>query len=121
MSELNTVAEQYIAVWNETDADARRAAIGKLMTSEITYIDPMAVAEGAEAFDATVAAVQGQFPDFTFRLAGTPDGHHDQVRFTWELGPADGEAMVVGFDVAVLAADGRIKAVYGFLDKVPAL
>jgi hypothetical protein len=78
------------------------------------------VAEGADAFDATIAAVQGQFPDFTFRLAGVPDAHHDQARFTWELGPAGGAALVVGFDVAVLAPDGRIRAVYGFLDKVPA-
>ena len=38
----------------------------------------------------------------------------------WELGPAGAEAIVVGFDVAVLAEDGRMEAVHGFLDKVPA-
>jgi hypothetical protein len=25
---------------------------------------------------------------FTFRLAGAVDGHHNQARFGWELGPA---------------------------------
>lgn len=119
MSDINDTVERYIAAWNETDATARRAAIDALMTQDVTYIDPMAVAEGADALDATIAAVQGQFPDFTFRLAGTPDAHHDQARFTWELGPAGAEAPVVGFDVVVLAEDGRIRAVYGFLDKVP--
>ncbi|WP_344592180.1 hypothetical protein [Actinomadura vinacea] len=49
----------------------------------------------------------------------TAEGH-DIARFTWELGPEGGEAMVVGFDVAVLTPDGRVAKVYGFLDKVPA-
>jgi hypothetical protein len=30
------------------------------------------------------------------------------------------EPLVVGFDVAVLTEDGRIAAIHGFLDKVPA-
>lgn len=28
--------------------------------------------------------------------------------------------MVEGFDVAIVAVDGRVRDVYGFLDKVPA-
>jgi hypothetical protein len=35
-------------------------------------------------------------------------------------GPDGGEAIVIGFDVAVADASGQIAAVYGFLDKVPA-
>ncbi|MEU6738778.1 hypothetical protein [Streptosporangium sandarakinum] len=49
------------------------------------------------------------------------DAHHDVARFTWHLGPEGGEAIVVGFDVAVLTGDGRIREVHGFLDRVPAL
>jgi hypothetical protein len=42
-------------------------------------------------------------------------------RVGWELvAAAGGEPLVVGFDVAV-AADGRLRSVYGFLDKAPAL
>jgi hypothetical protein len=52
------------------------------------------------------------------RLAGAVDAHHDQARFTWELGP-DGDAIVIGFDVAQRDADGRLALVLGFLDKVP--
>ncbi|MFZ0185430.1 MAG: hypothetical protein WAL72_00590 [Streptosporangiaceae bacterium] len=48
------------------------------------------------------------------------DANHDQARFTWHLGPAGGEPVVIGFDVVVLSEDGRIASVYGFLDKVPA-
>jgi hypothetical protein len=55
-----------------------------------------------------------------FRLAGPVDAHHDQLRFSWELGPAGQEAPIVGFDVAIVDDDGRITTVLGFLDRVPA-
>ncbi len=63
--------------------------------------------------------MQAQFTGMTFRLAGAVDGHHDQARFTWELGPDDTDALVVGFDVARWDADGRLSLILGFLDKVP--
>jgi hypothetical protein len=63
--------------------------------------------------------VHEQFPGFTFRLAGPVDGHHDQARFGWELGPEGIEAPIVGFDVAVTDEVGRIRQVHGFLDRVP--
>ncbi|RVX46694.1 SnoaL-like protein [Nonomuraea polychroma] len=120
MSDINMLVARYIASWNETDPVARRAAIDEIWAEDGTYTDPIAVAEGRDAIDATIAAVQGQFPGLTFALAGPVDAHHDIVRFTWELGPEGGEALVVGFDVAVLTPGGRIAKVHGFLDKVPA-
>jgi hypothetical protein len=63
--------------------------------------------------------VQSQFPGFRFRLAGPVDGHHDQARFTWELGPDGAEAPIAGFDVAETDEAGRIRSVHGFLDRVP--
>ena len=114
------LAQRYIDAWNETDMTARRAAVDKLYTDDARYIDPMAVAEGRDAITSMIGAVQEQFPDFTFRLAGSVDGHHNQARFGWELGPAGSPAPIVGFDVAVTDDAGRIRTVLGFLDKVPA-
>src|SRR3954469_22802094 len=108
MSDLNDLVGRYLRTWNETDPAARRAAIDELWAENGTYVDPMAVAEGRDAIDATIAAVQGQFAVLTFSLAGPVDTHHNLARFTWNLGPAGGEAIVVGFDVAVLDEDGRI-------------
>jgi SnoaL-like domain len=120
VSDHTELVDDYIAAWNETEPTARRARIDALWTADGSYVDPMAVAEGRDAIDATIGAVQAQFPGLVFRLGPTVDAHHDQARFTWELGPADGEALVVGFDVAVFDG-GRIRSVHGFLDKVPAL
>ena len=65
--------------------------------------------------------MQQRFPDFRFRLAGPVDAHHDQLRFSWELGPAGApEAPIAGSDVAVRDGAGRLVSVFGFLDRVPA-
>jgi hypothetical protein len=114
------LAERYIATWNETDPGARRRAIDALWAEDARYVDPLAEADGRDAIDATIAAVQSQFPGFAFRLSGPVDGHHDQARFTWELGPDGAEAPIAGFDVAVTDGDGRLRTVLGFLDRVPA-
>jgi hypothetical protein len=120
MSDVNDLIARYIASWNTNDPAARRAAIEDIWTEDGVYTDPMGVADGRAAIDATIAAVQNQFPGLLFRLAGPVDAHHDIARFTWELAPDGGEALVIGFDVAVLTVDGRLGKVYGFLDKVPA-
>jgi hypothetical protein len=120
MTKYAEIAQRYIDSWNETDPAARRAAVDNLYAEDAHYIDPVAVAEGREAIASTIAVVQQQFPGFVFRLAGPVDGHHNQARFGWELGPAGEPAPIVGFDVAVTDGDGRISTVLGFLDKVPA-
>jgi hypothetical protein len=120
MPDFNDIAERYIAAWNETDAGARGKLLKELWSDDAHYVDPLVVAEGRDAIDATIGAVHGQFPGFVFRLAGPVDGHHAQLRFTWELGPESAEAPVAGFDVATVNEDGRIQSVLGFLDRVPA-
>lgn len=113
------VIDTYIATWNEGDPDKRRALIDQVWTDDGRYVDPLAVADGKDAIDATIAAVQEQFAGLAFRLGGPVDAHHDLARFTWELGPTGADPVVIGFDVAVLGDDGRIQTVHGFLDKVP--
>ncbi|WTW97906.1 nuclear transport factor 2 family protein [Streptomycetaceae bacterium NBC_01309] len=114
------IAENYLAAWNATDAAERRAWVEAVYAADATYTDPLAAVAGHDGIDGIIGAVQGQFPGLVFTLGGPVDGHHDIVRFQWHLGPEGGEALVVGFDVVVVGADGRIKAVQGFLDKVPA-
>jgi hypothetical protein len=120
MPDFEAIAERYIDTWNERDPLTRRRAINLLWAEDARYIDPLASVQGHDEIDATIAAVQSQFPDFAFRLAGPVEGHHGQCRFRWELGPHGVEAPVVGFDVAVLASDGTLQTVLGFLDRIPA-
>jgi SnoaL-like domain len=114
------IIERYIAAWNETDDAKRRELVGALWAADGSYTDPLADVRGPEAIAELIGAAQQQFPGFVFTLGGPVDANHDQARFTWHLGPAGAEAVVIGFDVVVLDGDGRIASVHGFLDKVPA-
>ncbi len=118
---MSDLLDHYLACWNETDPGARRALIARHWTDDPTYVDPMVSVDGRAALDATIAAVQDQFPGFVFTPIGPVDMHHDIARFGWGLGPAGEEPLVIGFDVVVTDAEGRIDSVLGFLDRVPAL
>ncbi|MCX4748053.1 nuclear transport factor 2 family protein [Kitasatospora sp. NBC_01287] len=120
MTNLQQLAEHYIATWNETDAATRRKLIDTHWAAEARYTDPLAEVAGRDGVDAVIGAVQAQFPGLVFTL-GAVDAHHNLARFTWDLGPAGAEALVVGFDVLEATEDGLIGAVHGFLDKVPSL
>src|ERR1700722_7067911 len=88
MTDYESLAAGYIRAWNERDPAARRAAIGEVWAADGRYTDPLIDVQGVADIDAAIAAAQGQFPGFVFRITGTVDGHHSQCRFSWELGPA---------------------------------
>ena len=88
MTDYQTVIDRYIATWNEIDPLARRAAVDGLWAEDGSYTDPIAVAEGRAAIDATIAAAAAQFPGLVLRLGGPVDGHHNLARFSWHLGLA---------------------------------
>lgn len=118
MMDVTQIVDSYIAVWNETDSAARQALIPDTWTEDASYTDPLADVSGHDGIDGLVAAVQAQFPGFLFRRLGEVDAHHAFVRFAWEAGPAGGEAVVAGSDVALIE-DGRLSRVVGFLDLAP--
>ncbi len=117
--EATEVAQRYIAVWNEADPGRRLALLEAHWTADASYVDPIGHAKGREEINAMVGAVQARFPGFRFHLLGNADAHGDHLRFSWTLGPASSQDLIQGTDFAQLAA-GRLHAVTGFLDKVPA-
>ncbi|WP_406481359.1 nuclear transport factor 2 family protein [Streptomyces sp. NBC_01615] len=116
-----TAVARYFEAWNAGGQDALAKAVAAAWTTDGSYTDPLADVRGHEQIAALIAAAQEQFPGFVFRRLGAVDGHHDVVRFGWELvSEADGSAPVAGFDVITLDGEDLIRSVYGFLDRVPA-
>lgn len=112
---------RYFEAWNAGDPEALAKAVAAAWSVEGTYTDPLAAVAGHTEIAGLIAGAHEQFPGFAFRPLGAVDGHHDTARFAWELvSQADGSAPVAGFDVITLDADGRIRSVLGFLDRVPA-
>lgn len=120
MSDISELVERYLSAWNANDPGVRAALVAEVFTEDTEYTDPLVSVRGHDGLAATIAAVQGQFAGLVFSSGGTVDAHHNIARFTWHLGRPGAEPLVIGFDVAVLADDGRISQVRGFLDQVPA-
>jgi hypothetical protein len=117
MTDITTVVHNYIAVWNETTPEDRRARIADTFADDASYVDPIMTGDGREGIDAMVAGAQAQFPGARFELVSGPDVHHDRVRFAWRaVAPGDGAAIAAGVDFATVADDGRLRAVTGFLE-----
>ena len=120
MTTPSHIATQYLAVWNERNAAARRALVARAFSLDASYIDPMMRGAGHDGIDAMIAGAQSQFPGYRFELDGTPDGHNDVVRFSWTLAVPGGAPVAHGTDVARLADDGRLASVTGFLNRAAA-
>ena len=119
MTDINTIASSYIALWNERTPSRRREMLATSWTADASYVDPLMRGDGHDGVDALIAGVQERFPDFRFTLIGQPNGYGDHLRFSWGLGPDGADGPIKGTDFAVLK-DGRIRSITGFLDQVPA-
>ena len=117
-------ADAYVATWNETDSARRLAAIAKVWSAAGSYRDPLMAGDGPAGIDAMIAGVQGRFPGMVLKRTSKVDAHNGAgegyVRFSWSLGPAAGPAIVEGVDFGTLAPDGKLAAIVGFIDKMPA-
>lgn len=118
VTDYQAIAQRYIAAWNATGAD-RADAIAQAVAPDARYADPFMQAQGHAALDPMIASAQQQFGGLRFHLDGQADGHGVRLRFRWSLDPDAATAVARGTDFAVLADDGRLAEVSGFLDLVP--
>ncbi|MEW1887860.1 hypothetical protein ACGFR6_14135 [Streptomyces sp. NPDC048567] len=135
--DIHELTDRYVAVWNEPDAERRRAAVRALWAADAIHVlrPPQEVREVAEglgfdrllleargydALDFRVTRAHEEFVapgTFVFRSRGNADRIRDVVKFNWEMAPRDGgEAAGVGLEVLVLGPDGRIVSDYQFIE-----
>ena len=122
--ELNLFVDRYVAAWNEPDAAARRQHISELWSDDGAYINESQEKYGHLAIETVVIEAYQEFVEkgFVFRSAKNADGHHNVIRFNWEMVPANGgQVAAVGFDFFVLGDDGRIRYDYQFSEPLPTL
>jgi ketosteroid isomerase-like protein len=120
MDTATQIVDRYLAAWNEADERRRQDLIAEVFTEDAHYVDPIATSTGRAAIGAMIAGIQQRFDGLHFTRLGNADRHNDRIRFRWALSPVGGESVVEGTDFGMLVTDGRLAAVTGFLDKVPA-
>jgi len=124
------MADRYIALWNEPDADRRRRTIAELWTEDGRHLlqPPQEIrriaaqpgigltaileARGREEIEARVASAYEHWvasEGLSFRRHDDAEQLGDVLKFHWEALDKDGELFAVGLHFLVLAADGRIE------------
>jgi hypothetical protein len=136
MSEPKQLADRYMALWNEPDADRRRRTIAELWTEDGRHLlqppeEIRAVAarpgvgltatleaRGYEEIEARVASAYEHWvgsEGLSFRGRDDAERLGDVVKLHWEAVAKDGEVVAVGLSFLVLAANGRIERDYTFI------
>jgi hypothetical protein len=105
-------------VFGETDAGRRRAAVDALFAADCVFVAPDGRHEGRAAVAAAAGAIQALFPTAVYSVLAPPDAIDGVGRLAWASGPPEMPRAVTGMDIIVVQ-DGRIAALYTFLDPTP--
>jgi len=119
MTDINAFVDRYINIWNESDADRRRATIRALWQEDAHHLARTLEAIGHAGIETRVTNAYEKWvkeKGNVFRLRDL-DGHHGTIKLRWEMLPAGGgDAVSVGLDLLVLGEDGRIRTGYQFIE-----
>jgi hypothetical protein len=124
VNDAQELADRYVAVWNETNGEARRRAIAELWVPDgIHYVDT----REARGYDALEKRIVGSYEKNVrdrgnrFR-AKDARALRDAVTFFWEMVPAHSDSVLAtGLEFLIVDSEGRIRADYQFvLNSVPA-
>jgi hypothetical protein len=107
-------------VFSERDPGRRLDAIRELYAHDAVVTEPEVVSKGETAISDAVSELLSKLPSsFVFEPVGAAIGHHGVGRLHWKAGPPNGPPAVTGMDIAHFK-DGRIQALYVFLDPTAA-
>lgn len=114
---VTDVVKNYVAVWNEPDADERRGRIRATWAPDGTTCYRLLDARGHEAIEARVTGSWDKWlreGKYVFQPASVVC-HHDVVKFDWVMvSVPGGEVEARGLSFLLLDTDGRIKHDYQF-------
>jgi len=105
-------------VFGEGDPVRRRAAIGELYTEDCMLYAPQGTFVGHDALDKFAGDLRATHPHFVYTPHGAPQALHNSGRLAWGSGPKGETPAYTGVDF-IIAHDGRIAALYVYLDAPP--
>jgi hypothetical protein len=106
-------------VFGEGDAVRRRAAIEELYTDDSVVYTPLGAITGHAALDKFAGDLRATHPHFVYTPHSKPQARHNAGRLAWGSGPRGESPEYTGWDV-IIVRDGKIAALYVFLDADPA-
>jgi len=118
MLDAQTLADRYVAVWNERDEGSRRSAIAALWVPDGQHYVQGQEAQGHEALEKRIRGSHEKNVRDNgnrFRAAGDARRLRDVVTFHWEMLPVGSETVLArGLEFLIIRDDGHILVDYQF-------
>src|SRR6202166_2363017 len=105
-------------VFGEGDSARRRAAIQELYTEDCVLYAPPGTFVGHDALDRFAGGLPATHPHFVYTPHGAPQVLHNWGRLAWGSG-RNGETTAYTGVNFIIAREGKIAALYVFLDSPP--
>jgi hypothetical protein len=116
---VRTLLKRNLAeVFGEGDPQRRRKTIGEIYAHDATVYVPPGVIVGHEALDKFAGDLRATHPHYVYTPSGEPQVLHNSARVAWGSGPKGEPPAYTGEDV-ILVRDGKISALYVYLDQPP--
>lgn len=117
-NKAETFIARYISMWHEPDTARRKGLVLDLWARDAENITSKFVVRGIDEILARVHRAHDEWvasKGYIFEPTGNTDGHHNLVKFFWQMRPKGGGPVAAkGLDIFVLTDDGRIQALYQF-------
>jgi hypothetical protein len=116
---IATLAMRNLAeVFGENNPKRRRAAISEIYAEDAVVHAPPGAITGHDALDKFAGELRSTHPNFVYTRSAEPQVLHDSARLAWGSGPAGEPPRYTGEDF-ILARNGKITALYVYLDSPP--
>jgi hypothetical protein len=106
-------------VFGEGDPARRKRAIQDLYTEDCVLYVPPGAFVGHDALDKFAGDLRATHPHFVYAPYGSPQVLHNSGRLAWGSGPQGETPAYTGVDF-IIVRDGKIAALYVYLDAPPA-
>lgn len=118
MNDAQELARRYVAVWNETEAEARSQAIAALWMPEGVHFVRDREASGYAALEQRITGSHEKNVrdgGYRFRAVDNAQALRNTVTFNWEMVAPDGSVAASGLEFLVLSELNRIAVDYQFI------
>lgn len=111
MPDTDTLVDATLHVFNERDPQARLQIMAEVYDEAIVFTDAEGSLTGHAAISEKVQGLLGSAPGFVFTHDGPAHLLGDLIHAPWTFGPPDGEPVVRGVDMS-LVANGKVVRLY---------
>lgn len=114
MTPAEKAARTYIAMWNEPDADRRRALMEQCWAERGRLVTRISVLDGREALWKSMGGFHTDPRGLRAKLTTVIDAGETVFRFAGIVAAPDGASLGEAYDVGEIGADGKIVVLYTF-------